>query len=87
MVLYEKMLWASQPPSTPGATSVTPIAICEVRVPSATVSINISQPTSNINTLSTIGSSPFIATPVISSINGLRDKLQDNVLVAALQET
>ena len=43
------------------------LAIYDVRVPPTTVSVNISQPKSNINTLSTIGSSPFITTPVIFS--------------------
>ena len=57
----------TSPPSTLGATSVTPTAIYDVRVPPTTVSVNISEPTSNISTLSTIRSSPFITTPVITS--------------------
>ena len=45
----------TSPPSTLGATSVTPTGIYDVRVPPTTVSVNISQPTSNISSiLSTI---------------------------------
>ena len=59
----------TSPPLTPGATSITSTEIYDARVPPTIVSNNISQTTSNIsNILSTIGSSPFITTKVITGI-------------------